>query len=111
MNEGDYWNVFSKYIKLEIQLGEKYLEWWNKNPNASPDEILKKKEFLDTIEYLRGVFTKQYHLMCLQSRSTGDFISEKQRLMTTASTNEYYLKRKITELERENAELKENIKL
>ncbi len=109
MNETDYWKIYGHYIQLEIQLGEKYLAWIEKNPTAPPEEVMKKGEFLRTVEYLRDVFTKQYHLLGLQSRSQGEFIAEKKRLQTTAATNEYHLKRKIEEQQKEIEQLKKNI--
>lgn len=111
MNESDYWKTYGKYIELITPATERVSEWMNKNPQATPTEYLKKMEFLQTLEHLCDVFTKQYHLMVMMSRNHGDFIAEKQRLMRTAATNEYHLRQRLEALTKENETLKSEIKI
>lgn len=84
ITENQFWNIYAEYAQLETAMQEKIIAWSNKNPLSIPANMLeynRQMEFVAKIEYLKGVFHKQYHYMIVLSGASGQIFSERKRML------------------------------
>lgn len=106
MREKEFWQVYSEYLDLSISMTGKIVAHKAKNPDADVTEQLK---VVAKVDWMGQMIHKLYHMVLLANIAHGDFIAERGRIMNAAGKENYHLKRRVEELEKENAILKEQI--
>ena len=108
MRQDEFWHIYSEYLDLAIGMTIKINEYKLKHPEADVSEQLK---IVERVGYLGAMIHKLYHMNLQANMAHGDFIAERKRVMDEAGKVNYRLKKRVEELEKENAKLKESIKV
>ncbi len=104
MREKEFWSIYSEYLDLSISMTGKIVAHKAKHPEADVTEQLK---VVAKVDWMGQMIHKLYHMVVLANVAHGDFIAERGRVMNEAAKEKYYMKKRIEELEKENAKLKE----
>lgn len=97
ITERDFYDYYTDYDVLITSMNEKLLEAQKKNPYLDMDKPLQK---INMLRRLQNVFHKMYHEVRIIDTREGNVLFERDKLL-----------KRISQLEKENKELKENIRL
>lgn len=104
MRQDEFDHIYYQYMDLKISMLEKVTEYRIKNPDRDASEQLK---IIDRVDYLGAMIHKLYHITLQSGIAHGDFMGERERLLQLHANEKYRMKQKISDLEKENEELKE----
>lgn len=95
ISEQEFYNLWNDYDSIITKMNTKLMEFKSKNPSF---DISEQLQTLNTLRSLQDIFHKQYQLIVTLDGQHGKWHSEKKRMLD-----------KISELEKENNNLKEAI--
>ena len=96
MTEEQFYAIYVKFNDVIIRLNEKLLDHKQKFPKS---DISAQIELLEDLRFFKDKLHQQWHLLLSLENQHGKWIGERSRLLD-----------KITHLENENKQLKNNIK-
>lgn len=104
MRQSEFDFIYYQYMELSLSMTIALGEYKIKNPTK---DVSDRVNILEKIDYLGKMIHKLYHMNLNAGLAHGDFIAERKRLLDLHCTEKYHMRKKIADLEKENAELKE----